>query len=109
RARRRPGQAALPLPQRLVRRAHRRPARRPPAAPAAARRRGGARRGRVRDRGRGVSAVAARDRSLRAQRKALVSAMLVFSVLLVLLQLWLLTATVNAVLDGDASMALPAA
>lgn len=53
--------------------------------------------------------MAARDRSLRAQRKALVSAMLVFSVLLVLLQLWLLTATVNAVLDGDASMALPAA
>lgn len=35
--------------------------------------------------------------------------MLVFVVLIVLLQLWLLTATMNAFLGGDTGVALPAA
>lgn len=50
-----------------------------------------------------------RNRFVRAQRKTLVSGMLVFAVLLVLLQLWLLTATMNAFLGGDTAIALPAA
>jgi hypothetical protein len=55
--------------------------------------------------GRGVSP----RRLARAQRKTLVSGMLVFVVLIVLLQLWLLTATMNAFLGGDTGVALPAA
>jgi hypothetical protein len=46
---------------------------------------------------------------VRAQRMPILNAMLVFVVLIVVLQLWLLTATMNAYLGGDSSMALPAA
>lgn len=46
---------------------------------------------------------------LRSQRKTIVSAMLLFVVLLAVLQLWLLTASTNAYLAGDTSIALPAA
>ena len=45
----------------------------------------------------------------RAQRMPIVNAMLVFVVLIVVLQLWLLTATMNAYLGGDSSPVLPAA
>ena len=45
----------------------------------------------------------------RAQRMTIVHAMLVFVVLIVMLQLWLLTATMNAYLGGDTATALPAA
>jgi hypothetical protein len=40
---------------------------------------------------------------------SVVNAMLLFVVVLVVLQLWLLTATTNAYLGGDNSVALPAA
>lgn len=46
---------------------------------------------------------------LRSQRQTIVNAMLLFVVLLAVLQLWLLTASTNAYLAGDTSVALPAA
>jgi len=49
------------------------------------------------------------SRFLRSQRKTIVSAMLLFAVLLAVLQLWLLTASTNAYLAGDRTIALPAA
>ena len=50
-----------------------------------------------------------RLRLVRAQRMPIVNAMLVFVILIVVLQLWLLTATMNAYLGGDSSTAIPAA
>jgi hypothetical protein len=49
-----------------------------------------------------------RLRLVRAQRMMIVNAMLAFVVLIVILQLWLLTATMNAYLGGDSSIVLPA-
>lgn len=49
------------------------------------------------------------SRFARAQRMTIVNAMLLVVVLIVVLQLWLLTATVNAYLGGDTSVTLPAA
>jgi hypothetical protein len=40
---------------------------------------------------------------------AVIHAILVFAILIVVLQLWLLTATMNAHLGGDTTVALPAA
>ena len=51
----------------------------------------------------------ARTRMVRAQRMTIVNAMLAFVVLIVILQLWLLTATMNAYLGGDAMVVVPAA
>jgi F0F1-type ATP synthase assembly protein I len=48
-------------------------------------------------------------RELRAQRMLIINAILVFVVLIVVLQLWLLTATMNAYLGGDTAITLPAA
>ena len=45
----------------------------------------------------------------RAQRATIVNGMLAFVVMLVILQLWLLTATMNAYLGGDQSVIWPAA
>jgi hypothetical protein len=45
----------------------------------------------------------------RAQRATIVNGMLAFVVMLVMLQLWLLTATMNAYLGGDRSIIWPAA
>ncbi len=45
----------------------------------------------------------------RAQRMPIVNAMLAFVVLIVILQLWLLTATMNAYLGGDTGPVVPAA
>jgi hypothetical protein len=45
----------------------------------------------------------------RDQRLPIISGMLVFVVTLVILQLWLLTATMNAYLGGDDSVVWPAA
>jgi hypothetical protein len=45
----------------------------------------------------------------RAQRATIVNGMLAFVVILVVLQLWLLTATMNAYLGGDDSVIWPAA
>lgn len=45
----------------------------------------------------------------RAQRATIVNGMLAFVLMLVVLQLWLLTATMNAYLGGDESVVWPAA
>ena len=45
----------------------------------------------------------------RAQRMTIVNGMLAFVLMLVVLQLWLLTATMNAYLGGDHSITWPAA
>ncbi len=45
----------------------------------------------------------------RQQRTTVISGMLAFVLMLVLLQLWLLTATMNAYLGGDESAIWPAA
>jgi hypothetical protein len=45
----------------------------------------------------------------RDQRTTVVYGMLAFVLMLVVLQLWLLTATTNAYLGGDESVVLPAA
>lgn len=50
-----------------------------------------------------------RIRLVRAQRMTIVNAMLAFVVMIVILQLWLLTATMNAYLGGDTSTVVPAA
>jgi hypothetical protein len=48
-------------------------------------------------------------RSSHARGLTIINAMLLFVVLIVMLQLWLLTASVNAYLGGDTSVTLPAA
>ncbi len=48
-------------------------------------------------------------RLVRRQRMTIVNAILVFVVLITVLQLWLLTATMNAYLGGDSGIVLPAA
>ena len=50
-----------------------------------------------------------RSRMVRAQRLTIINAMLAFVTLIVILQLWLLTATMNAYLGGDTSPVVPAA
>jgi len=50
-----------------------------------------------------------RRRLTHARRLTIVNAMLLFVILIVMLQLWLLTASVNAYLGGDTSVTLPAA
>ena len=45
----------------------------------------------------------------RVQRMTIVNAMLLIVILIVILQLWLLTASVNAYLGGDTAVTLPAA
>ena len=46
---------------------------------------------------------------VRGQRMTIVNGILVFVVLIVILQLWLLTATMNAYLGGDDAIVIPAA
>ena len=50
-----------------------------------------------------------RSHFARSQRMTIVNAILLFVVLIVILQLWLLTATMNAYLGGDTGIVLPAA
>ena len=50
-----------------------------------------------------------KNRFARSQRMPVVNAILVLVVLLVVLQLWLLIATMNAYLGSDCGTALPAA
>lgn len=45
----------------------------------------------------------------RAQRATIVNGMLAFVIMLIVLQLWLLTATMNAYLGGDQTVIWPAA
>ena len=51
----------------------------------------------------------ARRTFTRAQRTPIVQGMLAFVLILVILQLWLLTATMNAYLGGDDGVVVPAA
>lgn len=48
-------------------------------------------------------------RLVRRQRLTTVNALLLIVILIVVLQLWLLTATMNAYLGGDSAVAIPAA
>ncbi len=48
-------------------------------------------------------------RVVRAQRLTIVNGILLVVVLIVVLQLWLITATMNAYLGGDTSIVVPAA
>ncbi len=50
-----------------------------------------------------------RHDATRSQRMTIVNGILAFVVLIVILQLWLLTATMNAYLGGDTSILWPAA
>ena len=50
-----------------------------------------------------------RPRFVRSQRSTIVTGMLVFVALIVVLQLWLLVATMNAFLAGEAGIVVPAA
>lgn len=49
-----------------------------------------------------------RSRFARSQRQLVVNGILLFVVVLVVLQLWLLSATLNAQLGGDTGVAIPA-
>ncbi|MCB9592890.1 MAG: hypothetical protein H6719_09170 [Sandaracinaceae bacterium] len=49
------------------------------------------------------------SRFARSQRMTIVNGVLLFVIVIVVLQLWLLTATMNAYLGGDTATALPAA
>ena len=48
-----------------------------------------------------------RPRFVRAQRMTIVNGILIFVILIVVLQLWLLTATTNAYLGGDRTILVP--
>ena len=50
-----------------------------------------------------------RSRFARSQRMTIVTGMLLFVILIVVLQIWLLTASVNAYLGGDRALVIPAA
>ena len=50
-----------------------------------------------------------RSRFARSQRMAIASGILFLVVIIIILQLWLFTATVNAFLGGDSAILLPAA
>ena len=50
-----------------------------------------------------------RPRFARSQRMTIVNGILVLVVLIVILQLWLFTATMNAYLGGDMAIVVPAA
>ena len=50
-----------------------------------------------------------RPRFTRSQRMTIVNGILTFVVVIVVLQLWLLTATMNAYLGGDTTVLWPAA
>ena len=53
--------------------------------------------------------MASRGTFTREQRSTIIQGMLVFVLVLVILQLWLLTATMNAFLGGDEGVVRPAA
>ncbi len=50
-----------------------------------------------------------RPHFVRAQRMTIVNGILLFVILMVVLQLWLFTATMNAYLGGNTAIVLPAA
>jgi hypothetical protein len=56
-----------------------------------------------------MSILKSTGRFARSQRMAIVNGILVIVVMIIILQLWLLTATMNAYLGGDHEILLPAA
>src|SRR5262249_42072704 len=80
--------------------------RRPAAPPAAADHAGGPRRGRLRHRG--GAAHGMKPQLTRSQKATIFGGINLLVTLLVVLQLWLLTATMNAWLGGDSSVVWPA-
>ena len=50
-----------------------------------------------------------RSRFARSQRATIVTGILAIVIIIIVLQLWLVTATMNAFLGGDTSILLPAA
>lgn len=56
-----------------------------------------------------MSAHRGQSRFARSQRMAIVNGILVIIILIIVLQLWLFTATMNAYLGGDHTVLLPAA
>jgi F0F1-type ATP synthase assembly protein I len=56
-----------------------------------------------------MKALQGTSRFARSQRMAIVNGILVIIVLIIILQLWLFTATMNAYLGGDYAILLPAA
>ena len=58
---------------------------------------------------RGINHLRKPPRFARFQRMTIVTGMLVFVALIIVLQLWLLTATMNAYLGGDTTILWPAA
>src|SRR4051812_39254107 len=97
------------MPRRAVRPPNRTTACRTATAPPAA---GGARNSRrrhLRDSHRNGGRLMAPRTFTRAQRMPIVQGILAFALILVVLQLWLLTATMNAYLGGDDGVVWPAA
>src|SRR5690606_5515770 len=102
------GPAALSVSQRMVRSGDGASCGGSAATTPRARAGRGARRPCLRD-GHGAGNMSKRQRFVRAQRMTIVNGILLFVILIVILQLWLLTATMNAYLGGDTNMVLPAA
>src|SRR5690606_3864038 len=99
------GRATLSLPQRSVRLGDGSPDRRAAAPAAGARHAGDPRRRRLRHGDGGWCDMnGERPHFIRSQRMTIVNGMLTFVILIVILQLWLLTATMNAYLGGDTSV-----
>lgn len=51
--------------------------------------------------------ISPKPRLTRAQRTTIINGVVCFILMLIVLQLWLLTATMNAFLGGDSSVVLP--
>jgi len=101
------GPPALSLPQRLLRDQRGASDRRPAAPTAVADPARGARRGRLCHRG--GAAHGMRTRLTHSQKASVATGINLIVTLMVILQLWLLTATMNAWLGGDSSVVWPAA
>src|SRR4051794_23617896 len=101
------GSIALPMSQRHFRDCRWAADRRPAAPPAAADQVGSSGGNHLRNRG--GAAHSMKPRLTRAQKSTIFSAINLIVTLLVVLQLWLLTATMNAWLGADSSVVWPAA
>src|SRR4029453_17248606 len=106
---RRPRHPAVSLPRGILRSLNRTPGRRPAAPPARARAARDRQSRGLRRRRRGADDVSIGRPFTRDQRTTIVHGMLAFVLMLVVLQLWLLTSTMNAYLGGDESVIWPAA
>src|SRR5207237_9769275 len=103
------GHPPVPVPRGILRSRLRTTDRRPAAPAAPAHPLAGARRRNLRCRRRGAHRVSIHRPFTRDQCTTVVNGMLAFVLMLVVLQLWLLTATMNAYLGGDEAVIWPAA